>query len=734
MPLTWAWSRGSLPQRKPPIYLRLFGFAGWQANVPDFLKFPRILIPMTFTAGEPTKRFLRSDIQAFRALAVLSVVIFHLWPNRLPGGFVGVDVFFVISGFLITQHLIRDVENNKFSVVAFWAKRIRRLLPASLTVLIVTAIAIFFVAPRDLWPTWISEVGASAAYFQNWALATNAVDYLAADNAASPTQHFWSLSVEEQFYFSLPILIWVILRFLRGKGLAVTKRAITFLLSSVVIFSLIGGIYLTYAEPVSSYFFTQVRAWQFGAGALLAATWLGVPQSRAYKFSSLGVGLGLIFLSALLLNGSMAYPGFWAVIPTLGTVLVLSSDLKEGIAARFMAWKPIQFIGDISYSIYLWHWPLIILLPFVIGNLSTFSKLAIIAISVSLAALSQKYIEQPFIRSGRREGARNFNAIAGMAVACGAILASSVAVAAQADETIRVELSRQQSVASAGMDCLGAASRAPDGEVCNNSALNGMLFPSVDLASKDSPTLLMPKHCQGTKSSDSVPKPCSLSDKNSEVKIALIGDSHSAQYMAPMLSIARKNQWQIISYSKGGCPLSYAERTHDSVLMAACKKWVRTAVKQLTTQGFDLIVTSQVSGTEWASKNMNSKTYAEEGLVRVWRDINKAGIPILVIKDNPRPIKASILCIKKNKFSNLQACQNSMKSAMLFDPQPGAVSKLNSNLTKLVDFTNVYCVNGKCDAVIGGVIVNRDENHLTNTFARTLAPYLELEMKASLAK
>lgn len=663
------------------------------------------------------------------------MVIFHLWPNRLPGGFVGVDVFFVISGFLITQHILRDVTNNTFSVVTFWARRIRRLLPASLTVLALTAVAILLVAPRDLWPIWISEVGASAAYFENWTLATNAVDYLAADNAASPTQHFWSLSVEEQFYFALPILIWLLVTSYRRQTVAKISAAISILLAVIVVLSLGVGIYLTYAEPVSSYFFTQVRAWQFGAGALLASVWANLPQSRTYKVTSLVAGLLLISVSVFLFDGSMAYPGFWAIVPTFGAVLALSSDLRDGPLSRLMAWRPIQFMGDVSYSIYLWHWPLIILLPFVIGNLTTIAKLAIIAASLGLAALSRKYIEQPFIMLGRREGARNRTAIAGMAVACAALLASSIAVSAQAESAIRVELAEQQRIAESNPDCLGAASRAPDGIACVNLDLAKLLLPSVELASKDGPTqLLKEKACQGTKREDSVPKPCNLTGKTSGIKIALIGDSHSAQFIAPLQSLASKNDWQVNSFSKGNCPLSYAERYQDSVLKAACKKWVTAAVKQLTTQGFNLVVTSQASGTEWASGKVKPATYSQDGLVKMWKELNLAGVPVLVLKDIPRTVKASILCIKKNKYKNFAACQNPKKIAMLVDPQPAAVAKLNSPMTRLVDFTSVYCDSSKCDAVIGGVIVNRDGSHLTNTFALTLAPYIEAEIQKSLFK
>ena len=689
---------------------------------------------MTSGIANKPKKQLRTDIQAFRALAVISVVIFHLWPNRLTGGFVGVDVFFVISGFLITQHLVRDVANGTFSVVSFWARRIRRLLPASLTVLVFTAGAILLVAPRDVWPTWISEVGSSAAYFENWTLANNAVDYLAADNAASPTQHFWSLSVEEQFYFSLPILIWLLVVALRSRAAEKVSKAVIILLSVIVFSSLIAGIYLTYAEPVRSYFFTQVRAWQFGAGALLASVWAYVPQNRKFKLLSLIVGLALIVASALLLDGAMAYPGFWAIIPTLGAVLAIASDLEDGPIARLLAWRPIQFVGDVSYSIYLWHWPLIILLPLVIGNLTTVAKISIIVISLGLAALSQKYIEQPFINFGRREGARNRTAIAGMAVACGVLLAGSMAVSAQADESIRLDIKRQSQVVSAGIPCLGAASRAPDGVACLNPDLAKTLIPSTELAYKDNPTMLLPTYCQGTKASDSVPKPCKLTNSSSTTKIALIGDSHSAQYIAALMHLAKENNWQVTSFSKGGCPLSYAERDHDAVLKPACKKWVANAVRLLKSGNFNLVITSQVSGMTWASGKLNQKSYAEAGLAKLWRELNKAKIPVLSLRDNPRPIKAVVKCIEANKFDNLIACSTPRSKGLLFDPQVGAVNLVNSPMTKLVDFSNVFCDKVRCEPVIGGVIVNRDENHITNTFAITLAPYIEKYIVQAISK
>lgn len=152
-------------------------------------------------------RAIRTDIQALRTIAVSLVVLFHLWPNRIAGGFIGVDVFFVISGFLITRHILHEVDSGRFSVTGFWARRIKRLLPASFLILLATGAGIAFFAPVSQWAQWFGEIQSAVFYFENWNLAGASVDYLALSNQASPAQHFWSLSVEEQFYFFWPILI-----------------------------------------------------------------------------------------------------------------------------------------------------------------------------------------------------------------------------------------------------------------------------------------------------------------------------------------------------------------------------------------------------------------------------------------------------------------------------------------------------------------------------------------------
>ena len=678
------------------------------------------------------KKDLRKDIQALRAIAVVVVVIFHLWPNRLPGGFVGVDVFFVISGFLITQHLLREVQSGTFGVVKFWARRIRRLLPAAILVLLVTLAGILLFAPRSIWPIWIAEVGASAAYFENWLLAASSIDYLAADNAPSPTQHFWSLSVEEQFYFVLPLLILPIIFLFKNP--AKVRSAFLAMISILVLTSFISSAILTFSEPVGSYFFTQVRAWQFGAGALLAAAQLLPPRSSVARNTLAIIGFAGIAFSALFIQGSFDYPGFWALIPTVATLLVIYAHVSSGWLERITSLKPIQFLGDVSYSLYLWHWPLITLLPLALmSELGTYQKLFIIALSLLLAFLSYRFIEQPFIRTGRSPKAKPRNAIALMLVGCGSILVATNAMAAVTSSEIQAELRELESNTSFVAPCLGAAA-SEDGAVCPPPPSIEKLIPPTELASQDNPSLFMPSSCQGTIATDSVPKPCELTPLQSDIKIALIGDSHSAQFVAPMTDLSNKNSWQVVSFSKGACPFSFGLRTSNTVPPEACRNWVAAVLKIIKTQGFDLVVTSQVSGVNWAApSNQDEQDYAKQGLVSIWKELNDSNIPVLAIQDNPRPIKAVVQCIERNDGTDYSACANDKKSALLFDPQRAAVAKLNSPITRIADFTNTYCDSNICKAVIGGVIVNRDQNHLTNTFARTLAPYLEREIKDLLA-
>ncbi|MSZ20774.1 MAG: acyltransferase family protein, partial [Actinobacteria bacterium] len=291
-------------------------------------------------------RPIRLDIQALRAAAVLMVVIFHLWPNRLPGGFAGVDVFFVISGFLISGSLFSELaDRGRIRFAAFWAKRIRRLLPAALLVIALTALFSLVFVPTFTRQGYFAEAIASTFYVENWQLAASATNYFAAQ--PSPFQHYWSLAVEEQFYLLWPLLLGLVAYLAKRKSTATFRL----LIAAISIASFAYSLFLSYAQPNLAYFTTFGRVWEFGLGALLA---LGGRRIRltpvGQTLLSVG-GFAAILVSAVWLNEEMAFPGWAALIPALGTAAVILAGLQTlpKWLDRWYGLRPIAFTGEISY-------------------------------------------------------------------------------------------------------------------------------------------------------------------------------------------------------------------------------------------------------------------------------------------------------------------------------------------------------------------------------------------------
>src|SRR5699024_7849567 len=336
----------------------------------------------------PKPSGFRADIQGLRALAVGIVLLYHLWPDRFNGGFVGVDVFFVISGFLITSHLINTPPRSWSDIARFWARRIRRLLPASLLVLFVVGIATFLVAPQSMWADTGRQISSAAAYVVNWDFAISSVDYLAADNAPSPVQHFWSLSVEEQFYFVWPMIIG--LAFLIGTKVGRSKRVVGFTTLGVFLASFVFSVWYTTADPAMAYFVTPTRMWELATGGLVAVFVVYVRPQRLPFSSVLGrIGLAVLVASTFLLRAVMPFPGYIALVPVASPALVILAD-SHGRASvlPLLSLKPVRFLGDISYSVYLWHWPLIVLVPYLSEKMGGSESLGVVDnIAIILASI-----------------------------------------------------------------------------------------------------------------------------------------------------------------------------------------------------------------------------------------------------------------------------------------------------------------------------------------------------------
>jgi peptidoglycan/LPS O-acetylase OafA/YrhL len=640
------------------------------------------------------------------------VVLFHLWPNRISGGFIGVDVFFVISGFLITNHILHEVQEKRFSVTSFWARRIKRLLPASFTVLATTAIAIVLLAPVSLWAQWLGEVQSSVFYFQNWNLAGASVDYLALANQASPVQHFWSLSTEEQFYFFWPLLVAV--------GIFITSRSVkspsSIRKTLFVIFltltaaSFAYSVYLTNADPAVAYFSTPVRAWEFGAGAI--AAFLPAVKGKLLKTTLALIGLIGISTSAVLITNKTPFPGLAAIFPTMGTAFVIVAAVEAGVVARILAWRPIQWIGDKSYAIYLWHWPLLIVIPYVTMTALTLTqKLLIVSATLVLSGFTERFIEKPMTNT-KPTKVKVFALTATTSV----FIASLSGLAINfGNERIVAELNFGKAGAVALDKCFGAAARLSQDSSCDNSSLEGV-YPALSVAASDTPVL--PEACFSVTREQTDATFCELGSKDGRIRVAAVGDSHLAQFAGALNVLALRNNWKIDMYAKGGCPFSYAVRKHDALLTKNCPIWVGKVSEQLKVKKYDVVITSQRAGVDW----VGGDSQASSGLSNLWQELVASGNRIIAIKDSPNPGQNNVSCLLTGAD-----CRFDRSGALKFDPQLQSAS-LNPKV-KLLNFDNVYCESTECLPVIGNAVVYRDDNHLTDTFARTLAPYIEQEIK-----
>ena len=341
---------------------------------------------------------VRREIQGLRAIAIIAVVIYHSWPGLAPGGQVGVDVFFVVSGFLITGMLVREAAaSGTISVPRFYLRRATRLLPSAIIVLAFCVVMSAWVCPRDEQRQFLAEIVGSALYSQNWM-------QLLGDGSTTPMQHFWSLAVEEQFYLIWPALVLLAIVLARRFSSDNTK-ALALVLGVVTALSFAYCVWQTGQDHAVAYYSTFARAWEFGVGGLLAlapaSAWMLRPQLRA---ALSWAGLAVILGSVLVAADQETFPGAVAAIPVLGTAAVIVAG-TTGIAwapDRILEWAPVQWLGGISYALYLWHWPLLAFAPYVTGVPSeSWFMVILLAAAVVLAWATTRWIELP-IRTAAR--------------------------------------------------------------------------------------------------------------------------------------------------------------------------------------------------------------------------------------------------------------------------------------------------------------------------------------------
>ena len=654
----------------------------------------------------------RPGIQGLRAVAVLTVLIFHVWPAVMPGGYVGVDVFFVISGYLITGLLLRELERDRtIGIARFYARRVRRLLPASTLVLVAVALLTFTLPPSQ-WRGVASEGVASALYFENWWLAAQSVDYLGADNAPGPLQHFWSLSIEEQFYFVWPLLMIATAALCRRRNWPL-RPALGTALGTVFAVSLALSVYETVHAPQAAYFVSHTRFWELALGGLLAVAGAraAIPGEAAKILAALA-GLAAIAASAMLYSGATAFPGYTALLPTLGTALVLMSG---SAAARFAPHRLLEnraamWIGDLSYSIYLWHWPAIVFYRAWTGNVpGLWDGLGLIAVSVLLAALSKHHVEDRFRERGATPAIGR--SLAGGFATILLCLASAAVVFAVIESQRPGELTARNYPGAAAFT--------------DGTAVPSGIAPAPPLSSVlDDVAAAYTNGCH-LDLDESEPRACRYGVSGGAFHIMLIGDSHGASWLPALETLSETRRWRMTAHTKSACPMVLGKLAKDP----SCWSWGENMLKEVAREKPDLVLLVM------SSDNMIIGSGSREerlplliaALRKTVAALHEQDTAVIVMRDTPRFPFDPPACLSSDP-----ACAADEADAFpLPDPMPAAFG--GDPAVPLIDMTHAFCADGTCPMTIGNVTVWRDYHHFTATYARTLAPAFGRELDKAIS-
>lgn len=671
----------------------------------------------------------RPEIQALRAIAVGSVVLYHLWPNRLTGGYVGVDVFFVISGYLIIGHLLRETEKTRrVDLAGFWARRVRRLLPASTLVLVATAIATFVWVPQVQWVQYFHEFAASAVSVQNWVLSASSIDYLGADDAASPVQHFWSLSVEEQFYIAWPLIVLGVLALPRRRRGISPARRVFFVLAGITAVSLVLSVVMTITSPSTAYFDTTTRAWELGLGGILAFVTFGRHKPRRELAASMSwVGLAMIAAALVFFTEATPFPGWTALLPVVGTMLVIAAGTPH------IWWSPthaarlprVQWLGGISYSLYLWHWPILTIVPFALDHPLGFkSKLAVIVLSLVLATLTKRFVEDPARTMPALTDRRPLvSVVAGVATAV-LVLGMSTSVAAATNATNEARADAMRSSLSEQRPCVGALA-VGDPDCADPNRPNALTVPGVARSDIGKGVAVDDPCKQGLTQTDVMT--CRIGDTEQPVKrIALVGDSHAGQYLLPLDRYGKQHRIEFVTYLKSYCaglgiPGIAAANNGQPATVTSCATWGASVQRDIlrSTDVQAVVFTNYTRAYTDAPAPWRSLT--ADDFESVWKPLLAGGKQVVALRDDPISAEVNVPQCVAQHMDDADPCTTPLARAQLAADQDPMLRAAAAVKAPVVDVTDLFCTEGTCHTVVGGLIVYFDRHHMTAAFAETTA-------------
>jgi peptidoglycan/LPS O-acetylase OafA/YrhL len=705
---------------------------------------PTVLdVVATVPAPVAREAVYRHDLDGLRGVAIALVAIFHVWFGRVSGG---VDVFLALSGFFFGGSVLRNAlsPGSSLSPRPNVQRLVRRLVPALVVVLAASAVLTVLIQPQTRWETFADQSLASLGYYQNWELATTASNYLRAGETVSPLQHIWSMSVQGQFYISFLLLVLglaaVLRRLIGGNRL---RTVFLVLLAVLTVSSFVFAIVAHQNDQVTAYYNSFARAWELLLGVLIGALVPYVTWPMWLRTLLAVVGFAAILSCGALIDGVEEFPGPWALVPVGATMLLILAGANRGarLSTRdrlpgpnhLLASRPLVTLGSMAYSLYLWHWPLLIFwLAYTGGAHAGFlDGLVILLVSGMLAYLTMRFIEEPLRYRGRSPRAIGAGVRRPRLPVVGGTLITLLAVALTATAfTWRVHVADQR---AGGNELAGLTA---DGYPGARALLNGAKVPQLPFR----PTVLEAKGDVPESTNDGCISDfdnagiinCTYGDQTASRTIALAGGSHAEHWITALDALGKEHNFKVVTYLKMGCPLTTEPNPlvmGDNRPYSKCRQWNDRVLPRLIADRPDFVFTTSTRPWNIKPGDTMPGTY-----IGIWQALSDAGIPILAMRDTPW------LVGKGNKpFFPADCLAKGGDGVSCGIDRFRVLSERNQTLDfvdrfpllKPLDMSDAVCRADYCRAIEGNVLIYHDAHHISATYMRTMTPELGRQIGAA---
>lgn len=684
--------------------------------------------------GATTPRLsFRPDIEGLRAVAVVLVVLLHAGVTRVSGGYVGVDVFFVISGFLITSLLMNEFgSTRRISILGFYARRARRILPAACLVIVVTVIAVYAQLGTLIGRSTATDGVWSSVFMANFRFIATGTDYFASALPPSALQHYWSLAVEEQFYFVWPTLFFGLM--LLGRRLGRSALTLRLGLVAVVGCSLLWSIHQSATSPTAAYFSPLTRAWELGAGALTAAFSLHISKTHSIvRVAATWIGLGLVMIAAFTFTSTTVFPGYAAMLPVGGTALVIAGGIGSptGTAELLLGLKPVRWLGRISFSLYLWHWPVLVIAEQRSTQpLDNEARVACVVVALILSVASYYLVERPmhvssFLKSmsAGSDWLRARKALLAGFVAIAVAVSVSVATAHRATSSINAAVNRRVSdisPATGGLRLTNAQAVALQ-HTLQTKVQEGLALHTVPRI-LDPPVLALKTgfdrtytRCMQEQTEQVAARTCAFGSVKSHDTIVVLGDSHAMTWMPALDAYGKAAGYKIVTLYKARCPLPDATRP--------CVEWRTNALEYIASHPpVAVIISFTQSHTSAGPREIDSWVARYRTTLETLR---RSGAALIQIANNPVLPEDPGLCLSRPD-ADPSACTGEYASRARVDAERAVVDQMGG-IT--IDPQPWLCFDTKCPVIIGGYIAYADTAHISAQYVRYLAPFLGARLR-----